>query len=92
MKWSWDRFLVAVLERAPHALFVHTRMVLVALIAAIVISVPIGILPVSYTHLDVYKRQRSPVKSASAIASLPFVCRFHQITSGLKDKGPCFLL
>jgi osmoprotectant transport system permease protein len=44
MKWSWDRFLVAVMERAPQALFVHTRMVLVALIAAIVISVPIGIL------------------------------------------------
>ena len=44
MKWSWDRFLVAVMERAPQALFVHTRMVLVALIAAIVISVPIGVL------------------------------------------------
>ncbi len=44
MKWSWDRFLVALVERAPGALFVHTRMVLVALIAAIIISVPIGIL------------------------------------------------
>ena len=44
MRWSWDRFLVALLERAPNALFTHTRMVLVALIAAIIISVPIGIL------------------------------------------------
>lgn len=44
MKWSWDRFLTALLERAPQALFTHTKMVLVALIVAIVISVPIGIL------------------------------------------------
>lgn len=44
MKWSWDRFLAALVERAPQALFVHTRMVLVALIVAIIISVPIGIL------------------------------------------------
>lgn len=44
MKWSWDRFLTALVERAPEALFTHTRMVLVALIVAIIISVPIGIL------------------------------------------------
>lgn len=44
MRWSWDRFLIAILERAPNALFAHTKMVLVALIAAIIISIPIGIL------------------------------------------------
>lgn len=44
MKWSWDRFWIAMLERAPGALYAHTRMVLVALIVAIVISVSIGIL------------------------------------------------
>ena len=44
MKWSWDRFLTALVEQAPEALFTHTRMVLVALIVAIIISVPIGIL------------------------------------------------
>src|SRR5690606_21151412 len=44
MKWSWERFLVAILERAPQALIDHIGMVLVSLIVAIIISVPIGIL------------------------------------------------